>query len=713
MNPTIMSDLTQMAIDLVGAGISVMPLRENKKPIGKWGHLQDELMSEDQILECFSSREVYGVAAICGKVSGGLECIDFDAHEKNIEDIARAWYSDQGVADILKRNKLYIERSPRGGYHIIYQYENDKYPGGEKLALWPNKQSMIETKSDGGYVMVAPSPGYVVVKNSLLDLHPITWDEREYLLAKARVFNQYHGGNGHGTRADVDAVKGFDGDDPISWFNWNKAEYAKNLLIEKGWVKVSYNEKEGVEYWRRPGKDDGTSATWGKKFNCLYVFSTSVAEFKNECYYTPFQILTKLRFKDEYTSAIKWILNKYFESDVPYIRVGTSYYKIISKTDRFGIERTELKVWNKDEIKLDEGAKYLDKIPKFDDFAIDPDNFNYRPVLSNCYNLYKEFSHKPSPGTWPWTEILLRHVFGEQYDLGIRYMQALYLHPKRMLPILVVVSRERQTGKTTLLNWMNIIFGDNMVNISPGDLSNSFNHIYATSNIIGIEETLIEKALTVEKLKALATGKFISVNQKFVSQYKIPFYGKIILASNNEDKFARIDQEEIRFFVRKLGMPTVLNHKIEEDMITEIPAFLDYLCSLPPIDWSRDRTGFTPEEISNEMLRQVKEESRTGLYKELYDLIEDWFNNNHAETLRVLPIDVEKKWFFNNSRIDSTYIKNVIKREFLLKASDKNCRYTPFDSGEPGLNTKVGKYYEFLRENFTKDNLAQDDSTPF
>jgi hypothetical protein len=98
------------------------------------------------------------------------------------------------------------------------------------------------------------------------------------------------------------------------------------------------------------------------------------------------------------------------------------------------------------------------------------------------------------------------------------------------MPILVMVSKERQTGKTTFLNWLNMVFGDNMANISPDDLINGFNSTYASSNIIAVEETLIEKAITVEKIKALATQKFISVNQKFITQYRMPFFGK-----NNPD----------------------------------------------------------------------------------------------------------------------------------------------------------------------------------
>lgn len=403
--------------------------------------------------------------------------------------------------------------------------------------------------------------------------------------------------------------------------------------------------------------------------------------------------------------------NKFIKPEMQYIRVGVDYFKILNKPDRFGIERTELKKWKKEELTLDHGRDILRDILKFDDFAIVPNNLNYQPIINDCYNLYSKFSHKPEEGTWRWTEILLKHIFGEQYELGIRYIQALYLHPDRMLPILVLVSKERQTGKTTFINWLNMVFGQNMVNINPEDLVGSFNSAYANANIIAVEETLIEKSVTVEKLKALATGKMITVNQKFISQYSLPFYGKIILASNNEDKFARIDEEEIRFFIRKVGIPTVINHNIEADMVNEIPAFLYHLTTLPAIDWSRDRSGFTPDEIYNEMLKNVKKESKSGLYKDIYELFKDRFMQLNAEklagnallcdyitTIYAAPIDIKARWFEKNSRIDIQYIKNVLKNEY-KKTPNRPMRYIPFEDSD----SKTGTPYTFAASDFGID----------
>ena len=707
-----MTELYNFAEDLLSESISVVAVKQDKSPTHKLADLFNRPMGLEFAEQVFNS--AWGIGAICGKVSGDLECIDFDSHDNNIKEIFTEWAKESGVNDILRRNKVYVEKSMRGGYHLLYRFDaGDQKYGSEKLARWETGDTMIETRGEGSYVVVAPSPGYKKLKGDLSDLPELTIEERDYLLNHAKSFNKF-------TASTVveEAVEGaFDNTDPVSWFNWNKGGYAKLILKDKGWNCLGFDEKTGIEQWRRPGKSDGISATWGNKHNAFYMFTTSWPELSDKVYYTPFQLVVKLRFDGEYMTALNWIIHKYFYEDdkIPYLRVGTDYYKRIEKVDRFGIKRIELKVWKKDEIKQDHGREIFKLIQKYDDFDIEPDNLQHSPIIRNCYNLYKEFPHSQKNGGFVWSGRLLEHVFGEQAALGIRYMQALYLYPKRLLPILVLVSKERQTGKTTFINWLNMIFGANMTNINPEDLAGSFNSAYATSNIIAVEETLIEKSITVEKLKSLATGKFLSVNQKYVSPYKVPFFGKIILASNNEEKFARIDEEEIRFFVRKLEHPKFKNHDIEANLVDEIPAFLHYLSTLPAIDWSLDRSGFTPEELVNEQLLQVKKESKSSLYKDLFHLFTDLFNNHPSNSTEVsfTPSDVKSLWFAHDGRIGIQYIAFVLRNEFKIEPDEKVSRYFPFgmqyDSKGSFSEKKVGLCYTLHADTFVNSRI--DDKT--
>ena len=408
---------------------------------------------------------------------------------------------------------------------------------------------------------------------------------------------------------------------------------------------------------------------------------------------------------------IKKVINNAYNTvpdNVPYIRVGVNYFKLIKKEDRHGISQQELKPWNKTTIIEDHGHKYLRNVPKYDDFVMIPDNKNYVPVRNNCYNLYSPFHHKPAPGKFTWSKRMMEHVFGDQLEQGYRYMQILYQYPERSTVILALVSKDNKTGKTTFINWLNMLFGQNVAIISSGDFVGSFNSAYATKNILCIEETMLEKRLTNEKLKATVTSKYITVNEKFIVPYKIPFFGKVVLASNNVDRFALVDQKETRYFVRKLGKPEHFNASIEDDLLKEIPAFLHQLDSRAPVDWSKDRSGFVMEEITNKDLQAVKDESRSELYKDLEERITDWFlENQNEDVLEATPIKIKDHWYPNNSRVPAAYIKRVLRDEFELERSEKVIRYRAFWPADE----QVGQPYIFRREDFVKPQDEAEDLT--
>lgn len=262
-----------------------------------------------------------------------------------------------------------------------------------------------------------------------------------------------------------------------------------------------------------------------------------------------------------------------------------------------------------------------------------------------------------------------------------------------------------------------MIFGDNYILINPEDLHSQFNSSYATKNIIAIDETVIDKAGSVEKLKSIATAKTISVNQKHVANYMLPFFGKVIICTNKERDFMRIDDEEIRFWVRKVPHIKDIDTKIEDRLRDEIPNFLKYISQLPMRDLSRSRMVFTPEELNNKFLTAVKEESRSGLYKELSMLMTELFeNNNLIDSFSACPIDIKNHWFSKNTQISPPYIAKVIRDEFKIMPSAKISRYTPI-ALDPSV-TKSGRPYTFLRADFTdqktsKNELFYDGEPPF
>ena len=249
-----------------------------------------------------------------------------------------------------------------------------------------------------------------------------------------------------------------------------------------------------------------------------------------------------------------------------------------------------------------------------------------------------------------------------------------------------------------MVDFFNILFGANTVVINPADISNSFNEPYATKNIIMIEESRFDSVQATEKLKNLATQKKISVNAKFVQQYSLPFFGKIIITSNDEQKFSKVDEEEIRYWVLKI--PTLKgkeNHNILEDMTKEIPYFLQFLKDKETPDFTKSRQVFTNEEIRTDALLRVKRESRPELQKEIEFLLENHcMNNRDIKTLFFTAMDIKNKFFEKNGNITIAYINKILKNHMSLEKSEKATRYIPIETFTISYNEKiVGKPYEF------------------
>lgn len=433
--------------------------------------------------------------------------------------------------------------------------------------------------------------------------------------------------------------------------------------------------------------------------------------------YTPFQVLSHCIYKGDYRKAMQYVEFKYMNDEVPYIRIGTNYFKRIHKKNRYGVTLEEIKPWKKEEIKEDHGGNVLKRIHKFDDFTISPDNKEYSPIVNGCWNLYEPFPHKlhNKPVTIdeiPVTANFMAHVFGEQIELGYIYMKVLYEHPRQILPVLSLVSKDRGTGKTTFLNWLDMIFGNNYTMITPDDLTNSFNSAYAYKNIIGIDEAVVDKMSAVEKIKSIATAKTITVNMKMVAQYRIPFFGKIVITTNKEKDFMRIDTEEVRFWVRKLQPIDEIITSIEDKLLAEVPKFLRYLADMPAVDFSQSRMVFTADQLNNIEIELVKQESWSGLRKDITYYLTEYFQENDQQKLELTPTDIKTRWFDKDGRISVSYITKVLKDEMGYEPEDFK-RYLPWNDNS--RRTKPGKPYLFKRNDFCKESINNDieDYYPF
>lgn len=500
---------------------------------------------------------------------------------------------------------------------------------------------------------------------------------------------------------------------PVDYYNQNCIQEAFEIMLKvKGVKAVSI---DALTVYVNKGDND--------KRMIVIENGNFVVKMKNalnldvDKVYSPFMLMQKFKFKDSFSAAISYVVSELMNNDYPYVRIGTKYFKTISKIDRYGINRTELIYWDKLTIAEDHPKTIFENIQKYDDFTINPDNKSHDPVINNNYNLYSPFEHVACAEneydelSWYWIKTLIEHIFGDQYELGIIYLKVLYDLPKQSLPILVLISEERSTGKTTFVDFLNIMFGANMVLVNPQDISNQFNGSYADKNIIAIEESRFDSVQSTEKLKNLATQKEILVNSKNIRQYSIPFYGKLIITSNDETKFSSVDTPEIRYWVRKVpSLKGKANHNILNDLKREIPQFLYYLNTLPDIDTSKSRMVFEAAEIATKELDTVKKESRTGLCKDIEIHLNDFaLENCNVKEFKFIAKHIKDRFFSRTEKYEINFINKTLKNELKLEIG-KMQRFVPLQENNAMSTHKVSgmpfifpnKYYNLKIEDNEK-----------
>ena len=260
-----------------------------------------------------------------------------------------------------------------------------------------------------------------------------------------------------------------------------------------------------------------------------------------------------------------------------FIRVGTTLYKLVNQPRLDGGYVKKRIVWNNETLRQDYGKHYHATVPKYDGFCTVPDHVNYRPIVDKFLNLYEPIDHKPMEGDFPFIRSLVKHIFGEQYELGMDYLQLLYLQPIQKLPILLLVSEERNTGKSTFLNFLKALFQNNVTFNTNEDFRSQFNSDWAGKLLIVVDEVLLSRREDSERLKNLSTTLSYKVEAKGKDRDEIVFFAKFVLCSNNEYLPVIIDAGETRYWVRKIDRLQSDDTDFLQKLKAEIPAFLYHL----------------------------------------------------------------------------------------------------------------------------------------
>lgn len=390
-----------------------------------------------------------------------------------------------------------------------------------------------------------------------------------------------------------------------------------------------------------------------------------------------------------------------------YLRIGTSYFKDVKMPLNSKDTIKILKPWSKSEIITDHGKDFVKNIIKYDGFCLIPSHSNYESVINGFYNKYEKIEHDIVKGEFPETEKFLNHIFGEQYDIGLDYLSILWQKPTQILPILCLVSNERNTGKTTFINWLKMIFQGNMTINNNEDFRSRFNSDWASKLIIAVDEVLLDKREDSERLKNLSTAKTYKSEAKGKDKIEGSFFGKFILCSNNEENFVYVDESEIRYWVRKIN-PFDLskdNPNLLELLKEELPYFIEYIANRQILSQRKTRMWFTKDQLYTKALAVLMKGNKTYIHKELEQILLDEFLKFETNELKYSAGDLVDKLSKNNIRTSSFKISEIIKKQYKLEPKNSSYHkyhtYTAIDNRVIIEETKhKGRHYIFNKSMF-------------
>lgn len=305
------SPMLAVATSYFEAGLCVLPacVQDKRPTLSRWKQYQQRLPTPQELATWFGNGNA--ACLITGAVSGHLEMIDFDLGGDRYEPWAAL--VAQRAPGLLER--LVVECTQSGGRHVVYRCTGPvngnlklaqraiEAPDDQPITIHgktyrPRKRgdrfivivSLIETRGEGGLFLCAPSPGYELAQGDFTKLPVFTEDERITLLDAAWELKEWV------EEVGPPGVPATGGDRPGDDFN--RRGDPREVLRRHGWTLARGGANE---YWRRPGKTDGWSATF--KDGVFYVFSSNAQPFEPNRAYAPFAVYALLDHSGDFAAA--------------------------------------------------------------------------------------------------------------------------------------------------------------------------------------------------------------------------------------------------------------------------------------------------------------------------------------------------------------------------------------------------------------------------
>lgn len=321
-----MADFRNVAKMYISKGYSVIPVNAEKNPaIHTWTEYQKRLMSPEEIEKHFS--DCWGIALLMGGAHN-LTAIDVDLKYSLVHDFFER-YKKAIPPNIFE--KFYTQSTRNKGAHFIFSCKkiehNQKLASrettpeerhevymdnfqnlrtrGKALRIANNHKSLvlIETRGEGGYVLIAPTDGYNSTGGKIGEL---TEEEYDELMQISREFNEYQDMHKNFK------VEKYRNSDVNPFEEFNERGDILSVLLENGWEEV-YSPPTARSYrLKRAGNPSSkSSALLDKETRVFNVFSTSTVFDANKGY-SPASTFVMLEADNDVQAAYEMLMTRGF-----------------------------------------------------------------------------------------------------------------------------------------------------------------------------------------------------------------------------------------------------------------------------------------------------------------------------------------------------------------------------------------------------------------
>lgn len=310
--------LIDAAREWYDAGYCVVPSHhdKSKRPHNSWLQYQTVRPTWHELEQWLETGQYDGIGVICGQVSGNAEMLEIEGHAVAAGAMERllAAATEYECEDLFRRVFTGCSgRSAGAGLHMHIKVTDEPALPNTRLAFDQQSKILAETRGEGGFAIVAPTPGrtgheagskYEFLARGPAHVATVTGEERDLLHMLLTIALDDRPEPSTPAYTPNLTAPSPSGDTPGDSYNEQTAW--DDILIPAGWSKVHTGQRDGnpLIYWRRPGKDHGISATTGGPGDHLYVFSSSTL-LPAEQPLSKFAVYTYLTHGGDFRAAAK------------------------------------------------------------------------------------------------------------------------------------------------------------------------------------------------------------------------------------------------------------------------------------------------------------------------------------------------------------------------------------------------------------------------